>query len=96
MNKNKNAIEQIMESDNETFDFDELERKLESDLEEQMSDLNLLKKDREKISNPDTLGETVMNVAWEQFLIQVGIVAGEDFIIANRDHTLDLRDKAHI
>ena len=37
-----------------------------------------------------------MNVVWEQFINQVGVIAGEDFIKENRGLTLDLRDSAHI
>ena len=82
--------------DCDSIDFDVLEETLESELEEQLSDLRDLEVDKEKIGNPDTIGETVMNVVWEQFINQVGVVAGEDFIKANRGLTLDLRDSAHI
>jgi hypothetical protein len=37
-----------------------------------------------------------MNVVWEQFINQVGVVAGEDFVKKNRNLNLDLRDSAHI
>lgn len=71
-------------------------KKLNSELEEQLADLKGLELDREKIGNPDTIGHTVMNVVWEQFINQVGVIAGEDFIKENRGLTLDLRDSAHI
>lgn len=77
-------------------DFDQLEKDLETKLEEQMADLQVLEEDREKIGNPDSLGDTVMNVIWEQFVNQIGVVAGEDFIKENRGMKLDLRDSAHI
>ena len=96
MNDNKKQLEDWSNIDCDAVDFDELESRLESDLEEQMSDLVGLEQDAEKIGNPDTLGETVMNVVWEQFINQVGVVAGEDFIKENRGLTLDLRDSAHI
>lgn len=96
MNDNKKQLEDWSNIDCDAVDFDELESRLESDLEEQMSDLVGLEQDVEKIGNPDTLGETVMNVVWEQFINQVGVVAGEDFIKENRGLTLDLRDSAHI
>lgn len=96
MNDNKKELEEWSNIDCDALDFDELESKLESELEEQMSDLVGLEQDAEKIGNPDTLGETVMNVVWEQFINQVGVVAGEDFIKENRGLTLDLRDSAHI
>lgn len=96
MNQNKEQLEQWSQIDCDAVDFDELENKLESELEEQMADLTDLEKDREKIGNPDSLGDTVMNVVWEQFVNQVGVVAGEDFIRENRGLKLDLRDSAHI
>lgn len=96
MNYSKNQLEEWAELDSDAVNFDDLESKLESELEEQMSDLDALEHDREKIGNPDTIGETVMNVVWEQFINQVGVIAGEDFIKENRGLTLDLRDDAHI
>lgn len=94
MNDNQNALLSNVEST--SFDFDELECQLESDLEEQVIDLELLKEDRDLISNPESLGSTVMNVVWDQFINQVGVVAGEDFIKENRGLTLDLSNDAHI
>ena len=82
MNENENALSESYINENEQIDFDALENQLESELEEQMGDLELLKEDRDKISNPESLGTTVMNVVWEQFVNQVGVVAGEDFIKA--------------
>lgn len=96
MNINNNKLQEWAELDCESVDFDELEKKLYSELEEQMADLKDLEIDREKIGNPDTIGNTVMNVVWEQFINQVGVVAGEDFIKENRGLTLDLRNSAHI
>ena len=96
MNDNKKQLEEWSNIDCDAVDFDELESRLESELDEQMSDLVGLEQDAGKIGNPNTLGETVMNVVWEQFINQVGVVAGEDFIKENRGLTLDLRDSAHI
>ena len=96
MNANKKQLEEWAELDTDSIDFDDLESKLDSELEEQMVDLEGLEADREKIGNPDTIGHTVMNVVWEQFINQVGIVAGEDFIKENRGLTLDLRKSSHI
>ena len=96
MNDNKNELEEWATLDCDAVDFDELENKLDSDLEEQMADLKGLEEDRDKIGSPDSLGKTVMNVVWEQFINQVGVIAGEDFIRENRGLTLDLRNSAHI
>ncbi|WP_075566789.1 cation diffusion facilitator family transporter [Ihuprevotella massiliensis] len=96
MNKNQNQLNEWAELDCDSIDFDDLESKLNSELEEQMADLEGLELDREKIGNPDTIGHVVMNVVWEQFINQIGVIAGEDFIKENRGLTLDLRDSAHI
>lgn len=77
-------------------DFDQIEENLEAKLEEEMAELQSLEEDREKIGNPESLGNTVMNVVWEQFVNQIAVFAGEDFIKENRGLSLDLRDSAHI
>ncbi len=76
--------------------YTELEEHIDADLDNALADLELLKEDREKIGDPDSLSETVMNVVWEQFVNQVGAVAGEEFIRENRGLTLDLRKSAHV
>lgn len=88
-------ISQI-EFDAEDMDFAQLESQLEAALDSQMEDLKVLEEEHDKIGNPATIGETVKNVVWEQFINQVGVIAGEDFIRENRGLTLDLRDSAHI
>lgn len=98
MNDNENALleGEDTEAQSEEFDFDELERQLEEGLEDSLSELEFLEEDKAKISNPENLGNAVMGVVWEQFVIQIGAVAGEDFIKENRGMRLDLRDEAHI
>ena len=88
-------ISQI-EFDAEDMDFAQLESQLEAEIDSQMEDLKVLEEEHDKIGNPATIGETVKNVVWEQFINQVGVIAGEDFIRENRGLTLELRDSAHI
>lgn len=90
------TFQQWEKIDIDTIDFKHTEEELESRLIEQLSELSLLEKDRENIGNPETLGTTVLSIVWEQFINQIGVVAGEDFIRENRGLTLDLRDSAHI
>lgn len=90
---NQNKELQLSE---ERFDFDELEKALEQELDAKTLDLELATKDREKIGNPISLAEATGNVAWEQFMNLVGPYVGEDFVKENRGLTLDLRDDAHI
>ena len=97
MNENLNALQNSqIELGSEDMDFDQLESQLESEIDSQMQDLKFLEEEHDKIGNPATIGETVKNVVWEQFINQVGVIAGEDFIRENRGLTLDLRDSAHI
>lgn len=80
----------------EDIDLDTLEQSLQADVEAQFADLEGLKEDFDKIGNPNSMIDVVKDVVWEQFLNQVAVVAGEDFIKENRGLTLDLRDSAHI
>ena len=91
-----NEDEKLNEDFNESFDFNELEEKLQNQLEEELADMQFLVEEREKIGSPDNLGNVIMDVVWEQFLNQVAVTAGEDFIKENRGLHLDLRKEAHI
>lgn len=97
---NENDLENVkledVESNNEFVSFDELEKKLEEQLDTELSDLSFLEEEKDKIGNPDNLGKVIKDVVWEQFLNQVAVTAGEDFIKENRGLTLDLRNEAHI
>ena len=97
---NENAVldkeEKLNDDLTESFDFDELEEKLQSQLEEELSDMQFLAEEKEKIGSQDNLGNVIMDVVWEQFLNQVAVTAGEDFIKENHGLCLDLRDSVHI
>ena len=102
--ENEKAILDAINFENEDVDIIDLEERLgqaseeelEEQLKEKLDDLDFLKEEREHINNPDHLGETVMNVVWEQFMNQVAATAGEEFISENHGLHLDLRDSAHI
>ena len=94
--ENEKAILDAIDFEAEETNLDELEQILEAELEEKYEDLDLLKEEREHINNPDHLGETIMNVVWEQFMNQVATTAGEDFIKENGGLKLNLSNEAHI
>ena len=94
-NAQENALGQLNEQE-DSFDFDAWEAKLEADLEESLSDLDDLNTERERIGNPETIGNAVLNTVWDQVILQIGAVAGEDFIKENRGLKLDLSKDAHI
>ena len=88
--------ERLSEDSYEPFDLDELEEKIQNEFEDDLDDLEFLKEEKEKIGNPDNLGKVIMDVVWEQFLTQIAVTAGEDFIKENNGLHLDLRNEAHI
>ena len=97
--KSENAILNIEELDNldeNSLYLDELENKLQEQLDFEISEFDFLKKEKEKIGSPEALGETIKGVIWDQFINQVSNIAGEEFIKENGGMTLDLRDEAHI
>ncbi len=79
-----------------SFDFDELEEKLQNQLKLELSELEILKENQKQIGDPDNLGKVIEDVVWEQVNNQIAIVAGKDFIKENGDLKLDLRSEAHI
>ena len=84
------------ENFDDSFDFDELEEKLQSQLKLERSELEILKENQKQIGDPDNLGKVIEDVIWEQVNNQIAIVAGKDFIKENGDLKLDLRSEAHI
>lgn len=86
----------LSEDTADSFNLDELEEKLQSQLEKEFTDLEFLADEKEKIGNPDNLGNVIMDVVWEQFMNQIAVTAGEDFIKENNGLHLDLRNEAHI
>lgn len=88
----------------EDLDFDDLERQLDQDFEEdlekqladQLDELKFIDEQKTQIGSPNALGNVVLNTVWEQFTNQIAMRAGEDFVKANNGLNLDLRDEAHI
>jgi len=80
----------------EVVDLDELEKKLENDVENELSDLDISYEDRKKIGNPDSLGEVIKDTIWQQFQAQIGLSESQEFIKENNGLSLDLRNSSHI
>ena len=75
VNKNDffNNEDILNEEFTDSFDFDELEAKLQSQLEEEFADMQFLKEEKEKIGNPDALGKVIFDEVWKQFSNQIGL-----------------------
>ncbi|MCI5522982.1 MAG: cation diffusion facilitator family transporter, partial [Spirochaetia bacterium] len=94
MNNNVNTTDKYEEIQN--VNFDEMERILTADLEENIKEIEYLKDKQDIIRNPDRLGEAVKTVIIEQIQNQFGLSYGEKFIQENNGLHLDLRNSAHI
>ena len=92
---NENATMQQRE-DNSMVGLDDLERLLQEQLGDELSDIDTIQEQLEGIGEPNALGEVLLDTVWEQFTNQIAITAGEDFIKDNNGLHLDLRDEAHI
>ncbi|CAM3352401.1 hypothetical protein HP548_22815 [Paenibacillus taichungensis] len=78
------------------FDLKEVESFLSKQLEESFSDLDLLEKDRENISDPDSLGEIILDEVWKQFGNQIGLDMTNETLIQkyDREHSVQYKDIA--
>ena len=63
----------LNEEFNDSFEFYELESKLQSQLEEEFLNLEFLNDEKEKIGNPDALGKIILDEVWKQFGNQIGL-----------------------
>lgn len=79
-----NKIEEYDE-EYDVFDFDELEEKLQSQLDEELSDFEYLEEEKKKIGNPDALGKVIMDEIWNQFTTQVGLEMTNETLIQKYD-----------
>jgi hypothetical protein len=75
--------------------LNDLESQLIEDLEGNLEDLEFLEGEELKIGNPESIGETMKEIVWEQFQLQIGIDAGEKFVKENKGRNLDLSRDAH-
>src|SRR5699024_2276751 len=82
LNQNKNSE---LTLDNESFDLKEMEQLLSQQLEESFSDLHLLEKEKELISNPDSIGKVILDEVWTQFGNQIGLDVTNETLIQKYD-----------
>ena len=89
-NKNASLDENQWNSEDvlDSFDFDEWEEKLQSQLEEELDDLEFLEDEKEKIGNPDSIAKVVLDEVWKQFGNQIGLDITNETLIQkyNREH----------
>lgn len=86
----------FQEPQDDDIRLEELESELRTEIDKELSELEYLRSERAKINSPDKLGQTIKNVVWDQFINQIGVIAGEDFVKENRGLRFDPRVKAHL
>lgn len=88
---NENALlnkEDLLNNESyDELDFDELESKLEEQLEAELSELEFLEEEKEKIGNPDALGKVILDEVWKQFGNQIGLDLTNETLIQEYDRT---------
>lgn len=71
------------------LDFDNIERMISQEIEDSLSDLELLESDRQKIDNPEVLAKTIGDEIWKQFANQIGLEVTSETLIQkyNKEHS---------
>lgn len=80
-----NQESKSIENDESEFQLEEIEEALSKQLVDSFADLELLEKDKKMISNPDSLGEVVMDEVWKQFGNQIGLDVTNETLIQQYD-----------
>lgn len=77
------------------LDNDKLGIQLQEEIDAQLKELETLRVNRRNIGNPRKLSESISQIVWERFVLQIAGQAGKDFIRNNHDLKLSLRRADH-
>ena len=80
-----NEQEMLAEDFNESFNFDELEARLQDQLEAELTSFEFLQDEKAKIGNPDALGQVILDEIWKQFGNQIGLDLTNETLIQQYD-----------
>lgn len=67
----------------------------EKQIEEQLQELENVKIEAKEIGDPKKLVDSISQIVWEQFVLQIGGQAGKDFIKQNNNLNLSLKKADH-
>ncbi len=76
-------------------DYEEIDNELHNEIEKNLERIKNLIAEREKISDGKKLIDSISQIVWEQFILQLGATAGEDFIKENSNLKLSLKKSDH-
>lgn len=68
---------------------------IEKQIEEQLQELENVKIEAKEIGDPKKLVDSISQIVWEQFVLQIGGQAGKDFIKQNNNLNLSLKKADH-
>lgn len=77
------------------IDFEIINDEIEEKIDEQLKDLEEVKVEAKEIGNPKKLVDSISQIVWEQFVLQIAGQAGEDFIKQNNNLNLSLKKADH-
>ena len=80
----------------EDISFEEIDSILSKELDSQLKVLDDLKIERKEIGTPKKVINSVSQIIWEQFILQIAGTAGTDFIKENNNLNLSLKKADHI
>ena len=77
------------------IDFEIINDEIEEKIDEQLKGLEEVKVEAKEIGNPKKLVDSISQIVWEQFVLQIAGQAGEDFIKQNNNLNLSLKKADH-
>ncbi len=77
------------------IDFEIINDEIEKKIDEQLKELEDVKAEAKEIGNPKKLVDSISQIVWEQFVLQIAGQAGEDFIKQNNNLNLSLKKADH-
>ena len=85
-----------MDNELSIIDYEELDKEIDKRLKEEFESLDSLKQERVEIGDPKKLVDSISQIVWEQFIIQLTGTAGKDFVAQNGNLNLSLKKADHI
>ena len=80
---------------NSDVDYEAIDNELQEQISDQLKELEGVKLEASKIGDPKRLADSISQIVWEQFVIQIAGQAGKDFIAQNHDLNLSLKKADH-
>ena len=69
---------------------------IEEEIQQKLENRQALLDEAETLAEPAPFLNEIKHIVWEQFLVSLGLGAGDSFIDKNRGMTMDLRSSSHI